>query len=62
MATPLLIKLSDEKQLKDWASYTPQKRIGEPSEIKGLCVFLASRASSYVTGSAILMDGGYTAW
>lgn len=60
MATPLL-KLADEKLLEEWASFTPQKRIGEPSEIKGLCVFLASKASSYVTGATILIDGGYTA-
>lgn len=59
--TPLL-KLADKKYIDKWASYTPQKRIADPSEFKGLCVFLASRASSYVTGSAIVIDGGYTLW
>jgi len=59
MMTPLL-RLADKKILDEWASMTPQKRIADPSEIKGLCVFLASKASTYVTGSAIIIDGGYT--
>lgn len=40
----------------------PMGRAGEPPEIGPLAVFLASPASSYVTGAAIVMDGGYTAW
>lgn len=59
MLTPLL-KLADKEILDEWAAMTAQKRIADPSEIKGLCIFLASEASSYVTGSAILIDGGYT--
>jgi NAD(P)-dependent dehydrogenase (short-subunit alcohol dehydrogenase family) len=39
---------------------TPMKRLGKPEEIKGPCVFLASQASSYMTGSVLVMDGGYT--
>ncbi len=59
--TPLL-KLADKKYLDQWISYTPQKRIPDPSEFKGLCIFLASDASNYVTGSAIVADGGYSLW
>jgi len=59
MMTPLL-RLADQKMLDEWAYLTPMKRIGDPSEIKGLCVFLASRASSYITGASILIDGGYS--
>lgn len=59
MMTPLL-RLADQKILDEWASYTPMKRIADPSEIRGLCVFLASKASSYITGASILIDGGYT--
>ena len=38
----------------------PMARIGEPDEIAGAAVFLASKASSYVTGQAIVVDGGAT--
>jgi NAD(P)-dependent dehydrogenase (short-subunit alcohol dehydrogenase family) len=40
----------------------PMARMGNPEEIGGLAVFLASEASSYVTGAYILIDGGYTLW
>jgi gluconate 5-dehydrogenase len=39
----------------------PQGRFGEVWEIVGPAVFLASRASSFVTGSVVLVDGGWTA-
>ena len=39
---------------------TPLRRIGEPDEIAGAAVFLASRAGSFVTGQSIVVDGGVT--
>jgi NAD(P)-dependent dehydrogenase (short-subunit alcohol dehydrogenase family) len=39
---------------------TPLGRIGEPAEIAGAAVFLASRAGAYVTGQSIVIDGGAT--
>jgi NAD(P)-dependent dehydrogenase (short-subunit alcohol dehydrogenase family) len=41
---------------------TPMGRIGEPSEIAAAVLYLASAASSYVTGAILSIDGGYTAW
>ena len=37
------------------------KRFGNPSDLLGPCIFLASDASSYITGSDIFVDGGWLA-
>jgi NAD(P)-dependent dehydrogenase (short-subunit alcohol dehydrogenase family) len=46
--------------LKAVTAHTPLQRIGEPEEIAGAAVFLASDASTFVTGQAIVVDGGST--
>ncbi|MBE7217227.1 MAG: SDR family oxidoreductase [Caulobacteraceae bacterium] len=46
--------------LKQATSTTPLQRIGQPDEIAGAAVFLASAAGAFVTGEAIVVDGGQT--
>jgi NAD(P)-dependent dehydrogenase (short-subunit alcohol dehydrogenase family) len=44
-----------------WMDLTPMQRPGDPHELGGAVVFLASDASSFVTGHTIVVDGGYVA-
>ena len=59
--TPML-KLAPDKMAEEWLSLSPMGRFGEPYELKGLALFLASKASSFITGTTIVIDGGYTCW
>ncbi|GAB1315736.1 Bacilysin biosynthesis oxidoreductase bacc [Madurella fahalii] len=49
-----------DAQKKIWKSLTPQDRLGAVDDLNGLCVFLASDASGFMTGSNVIIDGGYT--
>jgi glucose 1-dehydrogenase len=52
--------LRDENKKKKEESKIPMRRIGEPSEIARVAVFLASPAASYITGTTLYVDGGLT--
>jgi NAD(P)-dependent dehydrogenase (short-subunit alcohol dehydrogenase family) len=52
--------LSDPAYLKEFLRQVPLGRLGETPELMGAALFLASEASSFVTGSALFVDGGWT--
>jgi NAD(P)-dependent dehydrogenase (short-subunit alcohol dehydrogenase family) len=52
----------DPKIRDHWIGGTPMGRMGQPSEIASVILFLASDASSLMTGSIVLADGGYVCW
>lgn len=64
MKTELTKPFFDEggEQVEKWMMMTPMARPGDPEELSGMALYLASDASSYCTGGVYMLDGGYTAW
>jgi len=56
--TELVEPLTDLHAL--WKPQIPMRRLGTPEELMGLYLYMASDASSYMTGSDVLIDGGFT--
>jgi len=63
IATPLNAFADKTSEMyRRWIDGTPQGRLGEPEEVASVVLFLASDASSLMTGSIVLADGGYSCW
>jgi NAD(P)-dependent dehydrogenase (short-subunit alcohol dehydrogenase family) len=52
--------LSAKDWIPTWLESTPVKRMGRPDELQGIVLYLASEASTFTTGSDILVDGGFS--
>ena len=57
-----MAKTANPEWKPDWVRLTPMGRFGETREVASAVVYLASDASSYFTGSNLVVDGGYTCW
>lgn len=63
MKTLLTKDLMDDVSLGgEWIRETPMHRPGNPEELEGAVLYLASEASSFTTGHILSVDGGYTCW
>jgi NAD(P)-dependent dehydrogenase (short-subunit alcohol dehydrogenase family) len=51
----------DDAFYKNFLKRIPIGRLGEPEDFIGTIIFLSSRASDFMTGSIVYVDGGYTA-
>ena len=61
--TPMTAYAAQDKTMfAAWMDGTPMARMGEPSEVASVVLFLASDASSLLTGSIVVADAGYTCW
>ena len=62
LETPMTASFLADPEFRNWVmSRIPLGRIGQMEEIAGAIVFLASPAASLVTGTSLLIDGGWTA-
>ena len=63
IATPINAFADRESEMyRRWIDGTPMGRLGEPEEVASVVLFLASDAASLMTGSIVVVDGGYTCW
>ena len=61
IGTEMTLEMRSRPELFDtWLDMTPMGRCGDPAEVASVILFLASPASTYMTGSIVAVDGGYT--
>jgi NAD(P)-dependent dehydrogenase (short-subunit alcohol dehydrogenase family) len=53
--------LNDPERLQRYLASCPLGRVGQPADVVGVCIFLASPASDFITGQILYLDGGMTA-
>jgi len=61
VATPEILAKRTPEQIQRYVGNVPLKRVADPQETVGICVFLASPASDFITGQILYIDGGLTA-
>ena len=60
--TDLTRKLWSDETMQQWGiANTPQRRLGQPEDMVGAAIFLASPAAAFMTGQTLYVDGGFTA-
>ena len=60
--TDLTRKLWSDEKIQAWGlANTPQRRLGQPEDMVGTAIFLASAAAAFMTGQILYVDGGFTA-
>jgi NAD(P)-dependent dehydrogenase (short-subunit alcohol dehydrogenase family) len=60
--TPMTAPMFQRKEFSDWVhARIPLGRLGQPQDVAGAIVFLASPAAAMITGTSLLIDGGWTA-
>lgn len=63
MATEMTREIFDMPEvIESITRATPLRRVGRPEDLDGLVAYLASSASSFMTGAELLIDGGYSVW
>ncbi|KAI5844350.1 short chain dehydrogenase/oxidoreductase-like protein [Tricharina praecox] len=64
IATDMVVNLFTKfpEREAEWAGQNMMQRLSSPKEFRGAAVFLMSEASSFMTGSDLIIDGGHTAW